>query len=56
MNCSVSRFDKIYESAMSRRIQFVIVGIDGHDLDSVRNYHLKFMSQKDLNDFKKVCK
>jgi len=55
-NCSVCKFDKVYEAALSRGVQFVITQIEGHDLDVIRRYHLKFKSQRDLDMFKGIVK
>jgi hypothetical protein len=54
LNCSVKRAEEIFDAAMRLNVQFVVVWIDGHDLDSVRKYYLKFRSQEDLDVFKKI--
>ena len=56
INCSVKRADEIFDAAMRHKVQFVITWIDGHDLDSVRKYYLKFASQKDLDKFNQIVK
>ena len=54
LNCSVKRAGEIFDAAMRHKVQFVITWIDGHDLDIVRKYYIKFASKKDLDVFKRI--
>ena len=54
MNCPVKAFSRVYDTAISHNVQFIITRIDGHNLDSIRNYHLKFKSNADYELFKQL--
>jgi len=54
ISVDVNVFNEIYQSAMSKNIQFVITWIDGHDLDNPKTYYLKFKSQNDINKFNQI--
>jgi len=45
---------KMFETARRFGVKFRVLSVEQVDYDDLRNYRIKFMSQKDLNKFRKI--
>jgi len=45
---------KMFDNARRNGVKFQVLSVEYVDYDDLRNYRIKFISQKDLNKFRKI--